>query len=66
MRALRTELHEDMAALRTELHGDMTALRTEVHTEISGLNERVFRFGMGLLIAQAGMIAAMLGLIAKG
>ena len=50
---------KDMRDLRT----DMNAGFAEVRTELSALKLMVMRFGGGLLIAQFGLIAA---LIARG
>jgi hypothetical protein len=53
----------DIRELRGEMHTGFTELRSEIRGEISGLRMSMNRFGGGLLIAQLGMIVA---LIARG
>ncbi len=46
----------ELLELRREMHAGFTELRGE----IGALRQMIFRFGGGLLIAQFGMIAAIL------
>lgn len=59
MRDLRTEIRDMRAEMRTEMRAESASIRQE----IADLRLMVMRFGGGLLIAQFGMIAA---LIARG
>lgn len=64
------DLRSEISDLRGEMHAEFRAMRTEMREEsrtmtaqIDALRLMVMRFGGGLLIAQFGMIAA---LIARG
>jgi hypothetical protein len=52
-----------MADLRSELRGEMADLRADVHRDLGNLKAEMFRWGAAALLAQAGLIVALVKLI---
>ena len=63
MAELRADLRREMAELKTELRGEMAALRAEVHRDLGNLKADMFRWCAAAMLAQAGLIVALVKLI---
>lgn len=59
---LRAEMHRGDGLLRVEMNDGFRA----VHADIGALRATAVRFGMAIVVAMAGMIAALIGVAVTG
>lgn len=55
---LRSEMQAGFKGVRTEMHDGFRDLRAEVRGDIEALRSLMFRFGGGMLLCLAGVIAS--------
>jgi len=70
MTELRSDLKQDMTELRSDLKQDMTELRSDLKKDISRLDLKIsdvrselIKWTGGMLVAQAGVIVALIKLL---
>jgi len=60
MGSLRRELRGEMGSLRRELRGEMGSLRGEMNSRFDALQRTMLQLGAGIVVALIGLIATQL------